>query len=310
MEANLDLHMLKSVSNDIVGSTRITFFAEGVCLSGEAIRPDSLFISLEEDEEKARVQLLDAVEKGARGALWLEGMEIPSSLNSEFPVFLVKNVEEALKDLALSYLDEVEPTIVAIVGCKGASYTSALTAFILEKNFTVAQSPKKISSVIEYSSFILNMARHVTLLISEHDIEQAANLMKFVTPQFTAVTDMTPDYQQGNLSEKDIFQFIINMEKELPVTADLLFDGDNERLKSHEWYVDARGCGYSEGNILQIEKVEKENDQMSLVVKGIHELFKISSTDEEKIKYALFAIALSIQFALEANDISQKLQEF
>lgn len=310
MDSNLDLQLIKSVSIDVKGSPNITFATEGVSLSGDVVRPNSLFVPLELDEDKNRRLLMDALEKGAIGALWSKKERLPDEMDEAFPIFFVDDTFGALKKLAKSYFDEVDPTVVAISGCEGSGFTKNLTAHLLQKNYFVFKSTKENMSVKDLCALILNMDRTTTLLVSEYSVDEAAEMAHFLQPQFATFTDITPHIFPDERSREEILSKFIQMEKRMRVTANLLIDGDDEKLKEHQWNTDVATCGYGHDNLFQIEQLETIEDQITFRVKGVHQPFTIAGNDDKYVKYALFSIALSIQLGLFADEIEDRLKEY
>lgn len=310
MIPNIDLQMLKSVSTHVKGTPSITFATEGVSLSGQPIRQNSLFIPLENSDAENRASLIEAMENGAIGALWKKSVSLPANLPNEFPIFLVDNLVEALKKLAFLYYEEVDPTVVAITGCEGSNFTKDLAAHLLQKNYHIVQSMEKNMSVEKLCALILNMDRTTTLLISEYNVPKAAEMVSFLQPQFTAITDITPGFFNDELSYDEIFSHMVNMEKNMRVTANVLIDGDDERLRNYEWQTDIATCGRSDGNLFQLEHVEKNENYLTFRLKGIFQPFTIHGNDERFVKYSLFAIALCIQLGMFADEIEDRMRQF
>ncbi|WKB34915.1 UDP-N-acetylmuramoyl-tripeptide--D-alanyl-D-alanine ligase [Terrilactibacillus sp. S3-3] len=128
---------------------------------------DGLFVPIAGDRFNGHDFLLQAIENGAKAAMWRESMPLPDKLPSGFPLFLVKDTLEALQSLAKSYLRECGPKVVAVTGSNGKTTTKDMIESVLSTVYKTYKTQGNLNNHIGLPLTILAMPEDTEVLILE-----------------------------------------------------------------------------------------------------------------------------------------------
>ncbi|ADU30852.1 Mur ligase family protein [Evansella cellulosilytica] len=310
--AQLDFHLLKTISSHIHGEIPLSFVAKGIATNINDVKEGFIYLPLDLENENNGItdHLMKAKEHGAVASFIKKDL-ITSSLSHNLPLFEVEDYTSTIEQLAKEYVDEIDPTVVAIVG-KNSSFTKDLLAHILKTNYAVHKS----DHLSKYEDLhvclsALKMERHANVFISEYDLNSIHHITKLshlFPPNYGIITEIG---KREKLSEEEVRAAYISLESGMRATASLVLDADDEFLvHHHEWKVDVVTSGSTKHCLFQIDTLKENGEELHFSLKGVYMPFEVPITWKPYLKCVIHAIAISVHLGLLAEEIYDSLKSF
>ncbi len=148
------------------------------CTDSRQVSPGSLFFALKGQKADAHAFLSEVAEKGALGAVVQENYQGPSY---GLALIRVKDVLEALQQLAREWLLHCKVRVVAVTGSVGKTSTKEFVATLLKQKFQVASSPGNSNSQVGLPLAILNHVKETDqILVQEMGMTEAGQISRLV----------------------------------------------------------------------------------------------------------------------------------
>lgn len=108
---------------------------QGVVIDNRQVEKDYLFIPIRGARVDGHSFIGDAFAKGVLGVLSDHVLE-----NAAGPYIVVKDTEQALKDLAAYYREQIDAYVIGIIGSVGKTSTKEMVASVLGQHFSVLKT--------------------------------------------------------------------------------------------------------------------------------------------------------------------------
>ncbi|AOM83277.1 UDP-N-acetylmuramoyl-tripeptide--D-alanyl-D-alanine ligase [Salisediminibacterium beveridgei] len=305
MSGQLDRKLIQSVSVSIQGHAPLTFVAKGIAYNPDLIEEGDLFVPLKGEMFDGHQLIEAAVENGAIGALWRKDEPVPGTLSDDFPLFIVKDPEQAVAEMAERYLFDIDPSRVAVTGDYTRHLTRIFLKNMLKTNYRVYLPEETLGDPFTYFSSILSMPDDTDIILfdvparTDDIVKQASEL---IIPQLAVLCCHRDQH------EEDILEHAGYIEEGMRPTGTIFVDGD--RWMSRDWKTDSVIYGNDPEHLLQIESVAEANEEVQFTIKGVRFLdFHLPWLMKDHLQSVLAAFGPAVHLGMGAEVVAQAISE-
>ncbi|MBU9712419.1 Mur ligase family protein [Evansella tamaricis] len=287
---------IRGVFSDDLPMTNLSF-------DSMTIKEGEVFVLVSKDTADESVNMLRAIERGASAVLMEKDLKHSVKFPDHFPVIEVNNVTSIIEKMAKKYLLEVDPTIITVLGCDGKLVTKNLLYDMLKNDFQVLKT-KENGNFYDTAKSIFQMDRSTDILLCDIPIiEKNTDLEEYriIEPNFAIVTDLG--------SDEELREAVVRLESKMKPSAVFVIDGDDPLMKM-EWKCDVVTCGRKEGALFQIHEQTQKGNFTEFSLQGIRMPFSIPSTSEYNVKYATYAIAITVHLGMLPDNVVNVLKNY
>ena len=282
----------------------------GVEFDSRLVKEGNLFIPLIGTTD-GHSFLSGAIENGSVAALWQVDKEAPL----DFPVIKVLDTLKAMQDIAVYYLNKVQPTVVGITGSNGKTTTKDMTESVLAQKYRTYKTQGNYNNTIGLPYTILHMPDTTEKLILEMGMDHAgeiAFLTKLATPEIAAITMIGEAHIENLGSREAIAAAKLEITEGLKENGFLLIPNEEPLLAPNlgDLSQKVETFGWSSTADYQAEIVVEEKDQTVFNVKGIPGNFTIPVLGKYNVGNALIAIAIGQKLEVSIEEIKKGLNIF
>jgi len=303
MNGHIDSQLIKSVCNQIEGTFKITFLANGVCFDMNQLKPGNIFAPVKDQRYDGHQFIETAIENGAIATFWEKGNPLPPTLPKDFPVFLVDDSFEAVKKMADQYLFDVDPVRIALTGDYTRFATQAILKKVLAKSYNIHESKERSGDQSSIIETILSMPSETDALICEvssSSVEMLSDVSHLLKPSLAMISAFDESWLNNSLS--------IHIEDGMKRSGTIFLDGDHTPQK-HKWNADVMKYGLNEDNLLKVKKIEKGDEVVTFQIDGVLFMdFEIPLLLSHHIKPVAGVIGMAIHLGLDADKIYSALK--
>lgn len=179
----------------------------GFSIDSRTIKENELFIALRGKNFNGEDFVLDALNKGAVGAI------VSKNFNKDIEqIIVVEEPLNALIEISKFYRENFlkNTKIIAIAGASGKTTTKEMLYTIFSKFYRTYKSPKSFNNNIGVPLTILNTKQDVEFLILEigtNHIGEVESLVDIAKPEYAIITNIGPEHLE-------FFENIDNIAKE------------------------------------------------------------------------------------------------
>ncbi|WP_245579651.1 UDP-N-acetylmuramoyl-tripeptide--D-alanyl-D-alanine ligase [Alteribacter aurantiacus] len=304
---NLNPAIVRKISNSAQGQTPKSF--NGVSIDTRTLLEGALYVPIVGDRFDGHQFINQAIENGAKGTLWKEGLSLPNDLPPDFPVYFVSDTLEALQDLAKAYLNEVDPTIIGVTGSNGKTTTKDMIAQVLGERFNVHKTGGNFNNHIGLPLTVLKMPLDSDILVCEMGMNHKGEisfLSQMVNPHYGVITNIGESHIEHLGSREGIAQAKGEIVDGMKASGVLILDAD-EPLLDREWKTSVISCGFSSEALFMAERFVNTSGGVTFSVKGISGDFELPVLGAHNVKNALYALALGAHLGLTDEDVRRGL---
>lgn len=276
------------------------------------IEAGSLFIPLVvENDGHNYVQ--NAVDNHAVATLWQ--IDHRESAPANIPAILVEDTLKAFQQLAIYYLNKVQPHVVAISGSNGKTTTKDFVAAIGAQKYKTVKTPKNYNNEIGVPTTILRMNEDTELLVIEFGMDRPGDLTylsKLVKPDLAVLTMIGEAHIEFFKTRERIADGKMEIITGLKQDGKLIYNGDEpllrERTAQHP-NLDTVTFGLNYEDDLFATEIDMSPVQTTFVTNLGPTRFAIPMTGRYNVTNALAAIAVGRELNIPIEDIATALKE-
>ncbi|WP_297281960.1 UDP-N-acetylmuramoyl-tripeptide--D-alanyl-D-alanine ligase [uncultured Anaerococcus sp.] len=138
---------------------------EGISTDSRTISKNNLYIPLVGEVFDGRIFIKECEDKGASAFFIDNEYDIKKNIN--IPYIRVEDTEEALRDLARAYRDELDIKIIGITGSNGKTTTKDLLSSVLSKKYKVQKTIGNLNNQIGVPKTILSLEEDTQIGVIE-----------------------------------------------------------------------------------------------------------------------------------------------
>lgn len=206
----------------------------GVSTDSRRIQPGMLFVPLMGDNFDGHHYALQAMEKGAAGALWQSGVPAPPEL-AEWPLVQVDDTLAALQQLAAAYRRELPVKVIGITGSNGKTTTKDMVAAVLAASYRVHKTAGNLNNHIGLPLTILEMAPDTEAAVLEMGMSgfgEIELLSRIAQPDAAIITNIGDAHLLQLGSREGIAAAKLEIASGLAHGGLLLYNGDEPLLEA------------------------------------------------------------------------------
>lgn len=218
----------------------------GVCTDSRKIQKGELYVALCGERFDGHQFIAQAVENGAAGVI----VAGDRSVETTAPVLRVADTLQALQALARFHRLRFSVPVIAITGSNGKTTTKDMVAAALSKNCCVLKTQGNFNNEIGLPLTLLQLtAKHQAAVVEMgmRGVGQIRELMKIACPTHGIVTNVGETHMELLGSLEAIAAAKGELVDELPETATVFLNADNEYVRAMAKRARAQvvlyGCG-------------------------------------------------------------------
>ena len=301
--------------NEIFGSkgvnTEVEVQIEEVMTDSRKEVSKALFIPIIGERFDGHDYLDQAIANGAVASFWDESISIPEYLPESFILYFVKDTTVALQQLAKSYRNLINPTVIGITGSNGKTTTKDILASLMKTKYTTHYTKGNFNNHIGLPLTILQMKRNTDILIVEmgmNAFHEISLLTHIARPDYAIITNIGESHIENLGSREGIAKAKLEITEGLKNKGFLIKDGDEPLLIHHQNDYQLISCGFHKENTYVLSSVTIGKMKTNFVLND-KEVYNIPLLGEHHAKNATLAIAVAKELGLSEEQIRDGLDE-
>ncbi|MBU0759083.1 MAG: UDP-N-acetylmuramoyl-tripeptide--D-alanyl-D-alanine ligase [Candidatus Omnitrophica bacterium] len=305
----------------------ILISTEGTMLSGEEkdilvgvstdtrrLKPGELFVAIKGDRFDGHNFILDAVSKGAGGALVQYGCITNSNFDMRGVSFIsVPDSIKALGDIARFHKARFSIPLIGITGSNGKTTTKEMTSAILARKLNVLKNFGTENNHIGVPLTLMRLKPEHKLIVLEmgaNHLGEIRRLSEIAMPSMAVITNIGPSH----LDHLKDLETVLKAKSEILESlsgegAQVVINGDDETLSGLKTDLKVVRFGLNKEFDFYADKVNLEPDGINFRLNGKWDI-EIGLVGRHNIYNALAAIAASWGFGVSIEDVKDALKEF
>jgi UDP-N-acetylmuramoyl-tripeptide--D-alanyl-D-alanine ligase len=284
---------------------------EGVSIDSRTVGEGHLFIPFRGEQVNGHRYVKSAIEKGAAAALWMKDEPNPPK---DIPLIFVEDPELALQEMARTYREQLDCTVIGITGSNGKTSTKDLVAGVLSPYYNVRKTEGNFNNELGLPLTLLSLEEETEYAVLEMGMSgfgEISFLSKLAKPDYVFITNIGEAHMQDLGSREGIAKAKFEIIDGLSSNGMLFYDGDepllNPLLKKQK-NIRKASFGYHAENDLALKDVHSTAAGSDFTVVGLYEgKFSIPVYGAHQVKNALAAILIAKEIGLSNEDIREAL---
>lgn len=299
----------EAVSGHLVGNSDEAI--SSVAYDSRQVQPGALFVPLM-GERDGHDFVINAQNSGAVASFWQK--DHPNR-PEKLPIIEVEDTLSAMQQLAVYYLNKVNPTVVAITGSNGKTTTKDMVAAVLAKRFNVYKTQNNFNNEIGVPQTILEMQPTTEILVLEMGMDRAGqlhHLSSLVHPDVAVITMIGEAHIEFFGSRDKIADAKMEITDYLREDGEFIFNGDEPLLQERAAKLSQEQTtfGFSQSNSVYPVKFHSYKHHSSFMINESSQKFSIPMIGKHNISNALAAINVGRHFGENDEEIAASLARF
>ncbi|MBB5172176.1 UDP-N-acetylmuramoyl-tripeptide--D-alanyl-D-alanine ligase [Texcoconibacillus texcoconensis] len=312
MSANIPYKLLKSECRSYTGSFNSEDVLTGVSIDSRTVKKGELFVPIIGERFDGHEFAETAVTSGAKALFWQEGRPLPETVEKiNVPIFYVQDTLVAMQQLSKRYLNEVNPSVVAVTGSIGKTTTKDMVAHVLEGSLHVHKTKGNYNNHIGMPLTLLQMPKDTEVLVVELGMNHAGEisfLSQHVCPDLSVITNIGESHMEQLGSREGIAKAKLEILDGMTHEGTLIVDGD-EPLLDKDYFVQKLTCSVRSAQAdLFSKNIASTHDGVSFQVSNDDECYHLAMIGEHHVKNALYTIAVANHFHIDRQTVRQRLK--
>src|SRR5690625_883132 len=282
---------LTTIFSEYEGAANDRISIEEVSTDSRVKARKSLFIPLVGENFDGHAHVKQAFDNGAVAVLWEKQKTLPDFLPTDFPVFYVDDTLVALQQLAASYRNDINPTVIGITGSNGKTTTKDIVSSVVKTTYKTHHTKGNLNNHIGLPLTILSMERDTEIIVLEMGMSHAGEIEKLsriARPDYAIITNIGESHIEYLGSRQGIANAKLEILEGMGENSHLIIDGDEELLNPVHQKVNVTTCGFYKSNDVVIEQAHIFQEKTQFQVDG--ETYAISLLGKHHALNATYAI--------------------
>ena len=308
---------LADMSSAILKSEHKDLLIKGVKTDSRATEGE-LFVPLVGERFDGHAFIHQAVENGAKAALWKKGVPVPEDL-PHIPFLFVRDPLAALQKLAMSYRSELFTRVVAITGSNGKTTTKDMTAALLSTVYKVSRTAGNLNNHIGLPLTLLALQEDTDVAVVELGMSgfgEIELLTKIAQPDVAVITNIGDAHMLQLGSRRGIAQAKLEIIHGLGEEGVFIYNGD-EPLLTEEMAkmfipegIERKTFGLGSHNEWSATNISLDPFSSTFEVTNLGEACSVGQqhigiSGRHNVSNALAAIAVARLFGVPGSEIKQ-----
>ncbi len=283
---------------------------KGLSIDSRKIKSGELFFALKGLNSDGHKFVVDALKKGAAGAV------IEKKVEGENLIF-VKSVSSALLDFSKWKLSEVSIPKICITGSSGKTSTKELISSVLSKKFKVFKTSGNYNNLIGVPLSLWNLKGSNEVGVFELGMSFHGEIFKMaeiIEPDYGVITNIGSVHMMNFLSRKELTSAKFELVENLKKGGVFFYNGDDKLLDefAKKFCVKKMSVGFNPRNDFVMENLTLSLSGMEFNLKIGEDVFKIKSKLLSKsFAYNIsFSFLIGREFGVDEKDILESIAQF
>lgn len=202
---------------------------QGVVIDNRQVEQDYLFIPIRGARVDGHSFIGDAFSKGALGVLSDHVLE-----DAAGPYIVVKDTEQALKDLAAYYRGQIDAYVIGIIGSVGKTSTKEMVASVLGQHFSVLKTQGNFNNEIGLSLTLFRIRSFHQIAVVEmgiSDFGEMDRLGAMARPDMVIMTNIGQCHLENLKTRDGILKAKTEVFAHMPGNGRVILNGDDDKLQ-------------------------------------------------------------------------------
>jgi len=198
---------------------------QGVVIDNRQVEKDYLFIPI----RGARVDGHSFIGEGVLGVLSDHVLE-----DAAGPYIVVKDTEQALKDLAAYYREQIDAYVIGIIGSVGKTSTKEMVASVLGQHFSVLKTQGNFNNEIglPLTLFCIRPSHQVAVVeMGISDFGEMDRLGVMARPDMVIMTNIGQCHLENLKTRDGILKAKTEVFAHMPASGRVILNGDDDKLQ-------------------------------------------------------------------------------
>ena len=285
---------------------------EGISTDSRTISQNNLYIPLIGEVFDGRIFIKECEDKGASAFFIDEEYEVKKNIS--IPYIRVANTEDALRDLAKAYRDQLDIKIVGITGSNGKTTTKDLLTSVLSQKYKVQKTLGNLNNQIGVPKTILSLDEDTEVGVIElgtdnfGDISLTSNIAK---PDIAVILNIGDSHLHNLKSREGIAKAKMEIIEGLSRNGIFIYNIDDPILKRvvPEYDINQKVLtfGQSKDADFLIEKIETKANEVKF--KNKDNIYKVPLLGDHQIYNGGFAAMVAKILKLDYDQIKEGLKK-
>ncbi|MBN4074608.1 MAG: UDP-N-acetylmuramoylalanyl-D-glutamate--2,6-diaminopimelate ligase [Alkaliphilus sp.] len=232
----LTIESIVNACNGIIIRKGANNYIKGISTDTRRIQPEMLFIPLVGENYDGHDFVIDASKKGIYATLVEKNKKL-TFLNELENIYVieVENTLKALKDISKKYKERFQIPFIAVTGSNGKTSTKDMISAVLSSRYKTLKSEGNFNNQIGLPLTLFNLDKSHEFAVLEMGMSsfgEIEGLVDIVNPNIAVVTNIGMAHIENLGSKENIMKAKMEISKNLSEEDILLFNGDDEYLKS------------------------------------------------------------------------------
>ncbi|MDD6195148.1 MAG: UDP-N-acetylmuramoyl-tripeptide--D-alanyl-D-alanine ligase [Lachnospiraceae bacterium] len=203
--------------------------AQGVVIDNRLVEKDYIFVPIRGAKVDGHTFIPSAFEKGAMAVLADHDLGTVTG-----PYILVKDTQQALKDLARFYRQQLDAFVIGIVGSVGKTSTKEMVASVLSKHFTVWKTQGNLNNEIGLPLTLFGIKEEHQVAVVEmgiSDFGEMDRLGAMAQPDMVIMTNIGLCHLENLIDRDGILRAKTEVFRHMPKDGVIILNGDDDKLQ-------------------------------------------------------------------------------
>lgn len=248
--------------------------------------------------------------------------------NPDGPYILVESSQQAMKDIAAFYRDNLDIPIVGVIGSVGKTSTKEMIASVLSEKFDVLKTDGNFNNEIGLPLTLFRIRENHQVAVVEMGISDFGEMHRLgvmAKPDIAVITNIGCCHLENLIDRDGILRAKTEVFEHMPDGAVAVLNGDDDKLSTKTAVGNNPSVFYGIGNSSSfddgsrtIDKTIYATDVFNLGFEGMKATFvtpdgkfdaHISIPGEHNVYNALAATAVGLKLGLSIDDIKNGIEK-
>lgn len=203
--------------------------AQGVVIDNRKVEKDFIFVPIKGARVDGHTFIPDAFEKGAMAVLCDHDLGKTTG-----PYIVVKETQQALKDLAAFYREQMDAYVIGIVGSVGKTSTKEMVASVLSRHFSLWKTQGNFNNEIGLPLTLFGVKEEHQVAVVEmgiSDFGEMDRLGNMAKPDMVIMTNIGLCHLENLIDRDGVLRAKTEVFAHMPKDGVIVLNGDDDKLQ-------------------------------------------------------------------------------
>lgn len=203
--------------------------AQGVVIDNRKVEKDFIFVPIKGSRVDGHTFIPDAFEKGAMAVLCDHDLGKTTG-----PYIVVKETQQALKDLAAFYREQMDAYVIGIVGSVGKTSTKEMVASVLSRHFSLWKTQGNFNNEIGLPLTLFGVKEEHQVAVVEmgiSDFGEMDRLGNMAKPDMVIMTNIGLCHLENLIDRDGVLKAKTEVFAHMPKDGVIVLNGDDDKLQ-------------------------------------------------------------------------------